>query len=138
IPCNTITPLQGLQKYVRNTLYAPGCENVACSSETMFNQAIGIAKEADEVVLVVGLDLTQEREEQDRVSLNLPGEQQKLIFEVSRAAKRPVVLVILCGGPVDVSFAVKESSISSIIWAGYPGEAGGQALAEIIFGDHNP
>ncbi|XP_057820324.2 probable beta-D-xylosidase 7 isoform X2 [Cryptomeria japonica] len=138
IPCRTITPLQGLQKYVKNTLYAPGCENVACLSDTMFNQAIGMAKEADEVVLVVGLDLTQEREEHDRINLNLPGEQQKLVSEVSRAAKRPVVLVILCGGPVDVSFAVNDSSISSIIWAGYPGEAGGQALAEIIFGDYNP
>lgn len=111
---------------------------MACSSDTMFSEAIRISREADQVVLVVGLDLTQEREEQDRVNLILPGEQQKLVSEVSRATKKPVVLVILCGGPVDVSFALNEPSISSIIWSGYPGEAGGQALAEIIFGDYNP
>ena len=60
------------------------------------------------------------------------------MYQVSCAAKRPVVFVILSGGPVDVSFAINDPQISSIIWAGYPGQAGGQALAEIIFGDYNP
>ncbi|MBA0623826.1 hypothetical protein Godav_009261 [Gossypium davidsonii] len=40
--------------------------------------------------------------------------------------------------PVDITFAKNDQNIGSIIWAGYPGEAGGRALAEIIFGDHNP
>lgn len=48
------------------------------------------------------------------------------------------MLVIMSGGPVDVSFAIKDRKISSILWVGYPGEAGGQALAEVIFGDYNP
>ncbi|KAL9394386.1 hypothetical protein Peur_013671 [Populus x canadensis] len=53
-------------------------------------------------------------------------------------AKNPVVLVLLSGGPVDISFAKNDKNIGSILWAGYPGEAGAIALAEIIFGDHNP
>lgn len=138
LPCHTITPLQGLQRYVRDTLYYSGCEDLACISNNLFGEAVEIAKKVDEVVVVVGLDQTQEKEERDRIKLTLPGQQEKLVYQVSHAAKRPVVLVILSGGPVDVSFAVNDPQISSIIWAGYPGQAGGQALAEIIFGDYNP
>ncbi|XP_065847791.1 probable beta-D-xylosidase 7 [Euphorbia lathyris] len=136
-PCKTVTPLQGLQSYIKNTRYYPGCSTVACPSATV-DQAVQIAKNADQVVLIMGLDQTQEREELDRVNLLLPGKQQELIISVARAAKKPVILVLLCGGPVDVSFAKYDQKIGSIIWAGYPGEAGGIALAEIIFGDHNP
>jgi len=137
-PCNIITPLQGLQKYVANTLYYPGCEDLACISDNLFGEALENANKVDAVVVVVGLDQTQEKEELDRIDLTLPGQQEILVDQVTRAAKSPVVLVIISGGPVDVSFAVNNPQISSIIWAGYPGQAGGQALAEIIFGDYNP
>lgn len=50
--------------------------------------------------MVVGLDLSQETEGHDRVSLNLPGEQQNLVSEITRASKGPVVLVLMSGGPV--------------------------------------
>ncbi|WRX30841.1 Glycoside hydrolase [Theobroma cacao] len=136
-PCEPITPLQGLQSYIKNTNYHPGCSTVNCSSD-LTDQAVKIAAGADQVVLVMGLDQTQEREAHDRVDLVLPGNQQKLISSIVRAANKPVILVLLCGGPVDISFAKNDQNIGSIIWAGYPGEAGGQALAEIIFGDHNP
>lgn len=136
-PCKTVTPLQGLQNYIKNIKHHPGCSALACSSAAI-DQAVKMAKEADRVVLVMGLDQTQEREEHDRVDLALPGKQQELVISVARAAKKPVVLVLLCGGPVDISFAKYDRNIGSILWAGYPGEAGGIALAEIIFGDHNP
>lgn len=110
---------------------------MACSAASI-QEAVAIAKGADYVVLVMGLDQTQEREDYDRTSLVLPGKQYNLITQVARAAKRPVVLVILSGGPVDISFAKVDPHIGSIIWAGYPGEAGGVALAQVIFGDHNP
>ena len=103
----------------------------------MFSEAVETAIKSDEVVVVVGLDQTQEREGQDRINLTLPGQQEKLVYQVSRAAKTPVVLVLLSDGPVDVLFAVNDPLISSIIWAGYPSEVGGQALAKIIFGDYN-
>ena len=108
-----------------------------CSTAEI-EQAVEVAKKADSVVLVMGLDQGQEREYQDRADLLLPGMQRSLIESVARAAKRPVVLVMLCGGPVDVSFAKRNPKIGGILWAGYPGESGGIALAEIIFGDHNP
>lgn len=136
-PCKSITPLQALQSYIQNIRYHSGCNNVACSSVSV-KEAVEIAKGVDQVVLLMGLDQSQEKESQDRVDLVLPGKQQELIISVARAAKKPVVLVLLCGGPVDVSFAKYDLSIGSILWAGYPGEAGGIALAQTIFGEHNP
>ncbi|TYJ35530.1 hypothetical protein E1A91_A05G243300v1 [Gossypium mustelinum] len=125
-PCNPVTPLQGLQSYVKNINYHPGCNTVNCSSD--------LTDEAMKIVKGTG----QEREAHDRVDLVLPGHQQKLVTRIASAANKPVILVLLCGGPVDITFAKNDQNIGSIIWAGYPGEAGGRALAEIIFGDHNP
>lgn len=136
-PCRNITALQALKMYVKDARFHQGCNSVGCNI-SYISEAVKIAKGADRVVLVMGLDLTQEREEFDRDDLVLPGKQQELISAVARAAKKAVVLVLICGGPVDVSFAKNDPHIGSIIWAGYPGEAGALALAEIIFGDHNP
>lgn len=135
-PCTTITPLQGLMSYVKDIKYDQGCDNINCTS--IVETSVELAKEADYVVLVMGLNQTHEREDLDREDLVLPGKQQSLIMSVAEAAKNPVVLVLLCGGPVDVSFAKDVPKIGSILWAGYPGQAGGKAVAEIIFGDHNP
>ena len=110
---------------------------MACSSASI-QDAVRVAQGAEYVVMIMGLDLTQETEDHDRTDLALPGQQQNLITAVAKAAKRPIVLVLLCGGPVDVTFARLDPHIGAIIWAGYPGEAGGIALAQVIFGDHNP
>ncbi|XP_059631405.1 probable beta-D-xylosidase 7 [Cornus florida] len=136
-PCKSVTPLQALQSYVKSTRFHQGCNAVSCTSASI-SKAVEIAKAADYVVLIMGLDQSEEREDHDREDLVLPGKQQSLITSVAKAAKKPVVLVLLCGGPVDISFAKHDPKIGSILWAGYPGEAGGIALAEIIFGDHNP
>ncbi|KAH7847792.1 hypothetical protein Vadar_030315 [Vaccinium darrowii] len=136
-PCKQISALQGFQGYVQNTVYHSGCNNVSCENADI-GKAVEIAKEAEYVVLVMGLDQSQEEETRDWDDLLLPGMQQSLIQSVAKVAKNPVVLVLFCGGPVDVSFAKEDPKIGSMLWAGYPGEAGGIALAEIIFGDHNP
>uniref|UniRef100_J3KUB2 Fibronectin type III-like domain-containing protein n=1 Tax=Oryza brachyantha TaxID=4533 RepID=J3KUB2_ORYBR len=102
------------------------------------NKATALAKSADYVFLVMGLSQKQEQEGLDRTSLLLPGKQQSLITAVASAAKRPVILILLTGGPVDVTFAQNNPKIGAILWAGYPGQAGGQAIAQVLFGDHNP
>merc|ERR1712087_288473 len=85
---------------------------------------------------VMGLDQSQESEGHDRTSLALPGAQTQCIEQVAEAAKGSVVLVILSGGAVDVS-AVADS-VDAIVWAGYPGMYGGQAIADVLFGAFNP
>ncbi|XP_073053121.1 probable beta-D-xylosidase 7 [Primulina eburnea] len=136
-PCKTLEILKALQEYVPHTVYHKGCDDVNCGFADV-NGVANVAKDADFVVLVMGLDQSQETEDRDRVELTLPGQQESIVREVARVSKKPVVLVLLCGGPVDVSFAKNDPKIGSILWAGYPGEAGGVAVAETIFGDHNP
>ncbi|KAK4769645.1 hypothetical protein SAY86_027795 [Trapa natans] len=136
-PCKSISPLQALKSYVKDVIFEKGCDSVACGM-TSLDKAVEITKHADGVVMFMGLDQSQEREDFDREDLVLPGKQQLLIKAVAQASKKPIVLVLLCGGPVDVSFAKDHPNIGGIIWAGYPGEAGGIAISEVIFGDHNP
>ncbi|KAF3522079.1 hypothetical protein F2Q69_00050918 [Brassica cretica] len=135
VPCKYTTPLQGLVETVSAT-YQRGCPNVACT-EADIDSATSLAASADAVVLVMGTDLSIEREDHDRLDLLLPGKQQQLVTEVAKAAKGPVVLVIMSGGGLDVTFA-KNDKITSIMWVGFPGQAGGLAIADVIFGRHNP
>lgn len=111
---------------------------VSCPGKQQFGLAEVAARHADATVLVMGLDQSIEAEAKDRVSLLLPGYQQELISRVAIASRGPVVLVLMSGGPIDVTFAKNDPRVSSIIWAGYPGQAGGAAIADILFGTTNP
>lgn len=138
IPCKYTTPFQGLSAYTQ-TLYAPGCANVACiANDSLIAEAVQTASSADATVLIVGGDLSLEAESLDRTSLLLPGQQQQLVTQVADASKGPVILVIMSGGPFDISFAKNSDKISGILWVGYPGQAGGAAIADAIFGEYNP
>ncbi|XP_022988690.1 beta-xylosidase/alpha-L-arabinofuranosidase 2-like [Cucurbita maxima] len=136
IPCKYTTPLQGLSAIV-STSYQPGCIDVACVSAQL-DEAKKIAASADATVLVVGTNQSIEAESRDRVDLNLPGQQALLITEVAKASKGPVILVIMTGGGMDVIFAKNDDKITSILWVGFPGEAGGAAITDVIFGSFNP
>ncbi|VFQ76348.1 unnamed protein product [Cuscuta campestris] len=137
-PCRYTSPLQGLMGVVANTVYSPGCDNVACDTARV-DDAKKAAAEADAVVLVMGSDQSVEKESLDRTSITLPGQQSVLVSEVAKAAKgRPLILVIMSGGGMDVQFAKDDPSVTSILWVGFPGEAGGAALADVVFGLHNP
>lgn len=138
VPCKAKNYVEGLRKYVKKTSYVGGCLDVACESNSTFNEALLMAETSDYVILILGLDLTQETEDKDRVSLLLPGKQMELISLVAAVSKRPLILVLTGGGPLDVSFAKGDPRIAGILWVGYPGEAGGKALAQVMFGDYNP
>ncbi|KAG5612585.1 hypothetical protein H5410_023866 [Solanum commersonii] len=113
-PCKNVTLLQGLQGYVENITYHPGCDFTNCTSAAI-----------DEATL--------EREKLDRTELGLPGMQETSLQRLSEAASKPVIVVLMCGGPVDVTFAKDNQNIGDILWVGYPGEGGAAtALAEII------
>ncbi|KAK6121043.1 hypothetical protein DH2020_045214 [Rehmannia glutinosa] len=87
------------------------------------------SRRGDAVVLVMGSDQSIERESLDRVDITLPGQQKLLISEVANVSKGPVILVIMSGGGMDIQFAKDDPKISSILWVGFPGEAGGAAIA---------
>ncbi|XP_061371889.1 beta-xylosidase/alpha-L-arabinofuranosidase 1 [Gastrolobium bilobum] len=136
IPCNYISPLKGLTALVP-TSFAPGCPDVQCANAQL-DDATKIAASADATVIIVGASLAIEAESLDRVNILLPGQQQLLVSEVANVSKGPVILVIMSGGGMDVSFAKTNDKITSILWVGYPGEAGGAAIADVIFGFYNP
>ncbi|CAM6103874.1 unnamed protein product [Calypogeia fissa] len=137
-PCGYVTPIQGLQKYVSSIQYEAGCADIPCESDEFIDKAIQVADGPDATILIVGLDQTQEKETLDRTHLRLPGQQENLVAAVANSSTGPVILVVMCGGAVDISFAKHSPNIQSIIWVGYPGQAGGDALADIIFGHRNP
>ncbi|KAL8540628.1 hypothetical protein ACS0TY_002034 [Phlomoides rotata] len=135
-PCKYTSPLQGLNASVA-TVYQQGCADTKCVTAQV-DAAKKIAAAADAVVLVMGSDQSIEAESLDRVNITLPGQQRLLISEVAKDAKGPVILVIMSGGGMDVQFAKDDPKITSIMWVGFPGEAGGGAIADVIFGSYNP
>ncbi|KAL7594284.1 hypothetical protein Lser_V15G30097 [Lactuca serriola] len=136
VPCQYTTPLQGLSESVK-TIYEPGCVNVTCLI-VRIAEAKKVAAEADAVVLVMGSDLSIEAETIDRIDITLPGQQSFLVSQVASVSRGPVILVIMSGGGMDIQFAKDNPNVTSILWVGFPGEAGGAALADIVFGRFNP
>ncbi|KAM7521422.1 hypothetical protein LguiA_011324 [Lonicera macranthoides] len=137
IACGYTTPLQGIGRYA-TTIHQQGCVGVACTNDQLFGAAIDAARKADATVLVMGLDQSIEAEARDRAGLLLPGRQQELVSKVAMASRGPTILVLMSGGPIDVSFAKNDPRIGAILWVGYPGQAGGTAIADVLFGAHNP
>lgn len=135
-PCKYTSPLQGLTASVA-TVYQPGCADTSCATAQV-DAAKKVAAAADAVVLVMGSDQSIEKESLDRVKITLPGQQQLLVSEVAKVSKGPVILVIMSGGGMDVQFAKDDPKITSILWVGFPGEAGGAAIADVVFGLYNP
>ncbi|XP_057958221.1 probable beta-D-xylosidase 2 [Malania oleifera] len=138
VPCAYTSPLQGISKYAK-TVHQPGCfDGVFCNDDQFFKSAEVVARNSDATILVMGYNQSIETESIDRTSLLLPGRQEELISRVAQNSKGPTILVLMSGGPIDVSFAKKNPQVSAILWAGYPGQAGGQAIADILFGTVNP
>jgi len=108
-------------------------------------EAVNVAKQADAVVLVLGLSSRLEGEEMnvrepgfaggDRTDIKLPARQQGLLEAVAATGK-PVVLVLMSGSALAVNWA--NEHIPAIVQAWYPGEEGGAAIADTLFGDYNP
>ncbi|OWZ19595.1 Xylosidase [Phytophthora megakarya] len=99
---------------------------------------VAVAKKADRLIVFVGLDQSQEREEIDRYHLQLPGFQIALLKRILDVVSKPIVLVIISGGSVDLSVYKNHPKIGAIVFGGYLGQAGGQALADVLFGKYHP
>ncbi len=109
------------------------------------SEAVDAAKKSDAVILVLGLSPRLEGEEMkvpvegfsggDRISLDIPRAQEELMEAVAAVGK-PTVLVLLNGSAVSVNWAAAH--IPAIVEAWYPGQAGGAAIADVLFGDYNP
>ncbi|KAJ4830757.1 hypothetical protein Tsubulata_020790 [Turnera subulata] len=137
VPCKMVSPLDALSAYGAVD-YQAGCSETKCWGENLIPPAMQAAAKADATIIIAGIDLSIEAESLDRDDLLLPGFQPKLINQVADAAKGPVILVLFSAGGLDISFAKNNPKIGAILWAGYPGEKGGSAIADVIFGKYNP
>jgi beta-glucosidase-like glycosyl hydrolase len=135
-----ISPLAGVQAFYPGATFAPGCLDVLCPNTSGFAAALSLAAQADVVLLFAGLSLAVENEGLDRVNLTLPGMQAALISAVLQAAQptATVVLTLLSGGCVDIGTLQSDPRLPAVLWAGYPGQSGGTAIAEALFGLHSP
>ena len=97
--------------------------------------ALDVASNADIAIVVVGTDLTVANEENDREDIDLPGIQEDLIEAVYNVNPDTIV-VLVNGSPLAMSWT--QANVPAILEAWYPGQAGGTAIADVLFGDYNP
>ena len=159
-PADPVTPLRGIREAVgkgTTVLYARGSDLAdgmppsdslrarSRSDTTLLSEAVAAARQADAVVLFLGLSPRLEGEEMsvsiegfkggDRTSLDLPAAQQRLLERIVAIGK-PTVLVLMSGSALSVNWAAEH--VPAILEAWYPGQAAGTAIADVLFGDANP
>ena len=152
-PSDYITIQEGIMDYIKDEqriLYSEGSdifkkkvEHLA-KDDDRIAEAIVTAENSDTVLLVVGLDENIEGEQPDegneyaagdKPDLLLPECQRKLVEEVLKVGK-PTVIILLAGSSIDLS--KYEDRANAVLLGWYPGEAGGKAIAEILFGEVSP
>jgi beta-glucosidase len=117
----------------------------ATPTASLESDAVQAARQADAVILFLGLTSRLEGEEMsvaidgfrggDRTAIDLPAAQQRLLERVVAVGK-PTVLVLLNGSAVAINWA--QANVPAIVEAWYPGQAAGSAIADVLFGDYNP
>lgn len=155
-----VTVLQGIKNHVTpqtTVSYAKGC-SIRSESEAGFEEALAVARQSDVVVMVMGgssardfsskyevtgaVKVTEDMKNDmecgegvDRATLNLMGKQEKLMQQIAALGK-PMVMVLIKGRPLSINWA--DENIPAIVDAWYPGMEGGNAIADVLFGDYNP
>jgi beta-glucosidase len=152
IPSRSVTPLDGIRTAVSpktKVWYTDGCKLLGTHTDGLgrsgnLSEALSMAERADVVVLCLGLSAEIEGEQGDasnseaagdNVDLRLTGLQPVLLEQIVALGK-PTVLVVLAGSALDLCWA--HDHVGAIVQAWYPGEEGGSALADILFGDVSP
>jgi beta-glucosidase len=148
-PSSSVTPLAGIRAKAprAEVSYARGCD-IIDEGVTDYAEAIRSAERADVVLFFAGISQRIEGEEGqeegvgggmrskgDRTDINLPVVQDDLL-RMLHATGKPIVLVLLNGSALAVNWA--DENLPAIVEAWYPGEEGGTAIADVLFGDYNP
>ncbi len=144
--------LEGIRDYVgkkANVDYIKGCEVVdatwpeseiiptplTADEQKLIAETVDKAKQSDVVIAVMGEDEKRCGESKSRTGLGLPGRQLQLLMALKETGK-PIVLVLINGQPLTINW--ENRYIPAILEAWFPNAKGGTAIAETLFGDHNP
>ena len=133
----TVSLLAGVRAKISpdsKILYAKGT-GVLEGSDDEIERAVNVARAADTVLLVLGEHGTMTGEATSRVSLDLPGRQLELLQKIA-ATKKPLVLVVMAGRPLTITWAAEN--VPAILWPWFGGTQAGHAIADVLFGDVNP
>jgi beta-glucosidase len=136
-PADVVTVLEGIRKAVSPhtaVLYAKGGA-IDSGTTDGFGEAVGAARRADVVVMVLGEASSMSGEASCRSVLDLPGNQQALLKEI-HAIGKPIVVVLMNGRPLTIPWL--DEQIPAILEAWMPGVEAGGAVADVIFGDFTP
>ncbi|HEX5399464.1 MAG TPA: glycoside hydrolase family 3 C-terminal domain-containing protein, partial [Verrucomicrobiae bacterium] len=155
-PARPVTILDGIKQVAGDGItvtFAPGCpvalrnDGTNAPTREMTAEAVAAARSADVVIFVGGITADYEREQSggpdafagfsggDRTRIELPETQENLL-EMLYATGRPVVFVNCSGGAIAMPW--EAARLPAIVQAWYPGEEGGTAVANVLFGDVNP
>lgn len=115
-------------------VYAPGCDEKGSTTDALLQEVQNAARKAETVVVFAGLPAQCESEGFDRDNLKMPEGHRKMI-EAAAQANPNTVVVLLCGSVVECPWAEK---VKAILYMGLPGQAGGEAIADLLYGRANP
>ena len=104
-------------------------------SEDLYEEDRKAARSSDYVIAVMGINKTIEKEGKDRTELGLPEDQVSYLKDIYKENKN-IIVVLVAGSSLSVNWMNKN--IPGIVEAWYPGESGGTAIADVLFGDYNP
>jgi beta-glucosidase len=152
VPMKSVTPVEGIRDAVSQATrvwYTDGCKHRGTNTDGPkrdgnLSEALSMAARADVTVLCLGLSAQIEGEQSDagnseaggdKKDLRLTGLQERMLQEITALGK-PVVLVLIAGSALDVSWA--HDHVNAIVDAWYPGALGGTAIADVLFGKVNP
>lgn len=119
---------------IKGAEFAMGCDEHGDTDDAMIDTAVKVAEKADVTIVFAGLPDRFESEGFDRDNMKLPQGHIRMIEEVARANKNTVV-VLLAGCVVECGWA---DSVKAILYMGLPGQAGGEAIANLLYGEANP
>lgn len=120
--------------FLHGAVYAPGCDDQGGATDALLAEARTVAENAEVAVVFAGLPGHYESEGFDRDSMEMPEGHLRMIEAVASANPRTVV-VLLSGSAVECPWA---DGVKAILYMGLPGQAGGEAIANLLYGRANP
>jgi len=132
---DVVTLNEGIRNKLNSELIvAKGCD-IDVYTDEQVEKAVAAAKGADMIILALGEDSEMSGEAGSRTNIQLPQAQLDLVVEL-RKLNKPIVSVLFNGRPLDLHGIIDESDAMLEAW--YPGTEGGNAIADLLFGDKNP
>lgn len=132
-----VTVLEGIKNKLGNSTkirYEEGCDS-KCEDTKGFNRAVDAAKDTDFTILVIGEDGKMSAEARSKTNIDLPGKQLDLVKAI-HATGKPYTVVLMNGRPLTINWVAENSPAILETWFG--GTEGGNAVADVLFGDVNP